>query len=352
MRYMIVGAWRWYQYESAFAEGLRANGAEVIKFSSSDFFDGWLGRLQHKMPMWTLAMQRLNSTLLAKVRDERPDAILFWRQTHIWPGTLKMLRSMGIITISYNNDDPFGPIAHGQVPWHHHWLWSWYLRCLPHFDLNFFYRKVNCREALEYGARHAAVMLPYFIPNHDRPVTLTPEEQVLFAADVVFVGHYEPDGREQSIRSLIDVGIRVKIWGGHYWSPKVLGDLYDRLRPIIPAEGDTYAKALSGAKVCLAFLSKLNRDTYTRRCFEIPACGRVMLAERTDDLMAMFKENEEACFFSSNAELVNKMQWLLANPDIRERIAAAGRRRVWADGHDVNSRARQFIESLAQKLND
>lgn len=180
---------------------------------------------------------------------------------------------------------------------------------------------------------------------------LTPADQDRFAANVVFVGHYEPDGREHSVRALVDAGIQLKIWGGHYWSREALGDLYDRLQPIVPAEGDNYAKALCGAKVCLAFLSKLNRDTYTRRCFEIPACGRVMLAERTDDLLCLFKEDEEACFFSSNKELVEKTRWLLENPDIRERIAHAGMSRVWADGHDVMSRAKQFLETLTPVTN-
>jgi glycosyltransferase involved in cell wall biosynthesis len=196
---------------------------------------------------------------------------------------------------------------------------------------------------------HAQIMLPYFMPWQNRPISLSSNDTQQFSTEVVFVGHYEPDGREQSIRALVDAGIRVKLWGGHYWSRKVLGDLYPKLAPIVPAEGDDYAKALCGAKICLCFLSKLNRDTYTRRCFEIPACGRVMLAQRTDDLLNMFKEDEEACFFSSNEELVAKAKWLLANPDIRERIAQAGLRRVWADGHDVNSRARQFLEVINQR---
>ena len=96
----------------------------------------------------------------------------------------------------------------------------------------------------------------------------------------------------------------------------------------------------------MCFLSKLNRDTYTRRCFEIPACGKVMLAERTDDLVQFFKEDEEACFFSTTEELVRKAQWLIDNPDIRERIAQAGLRRVWADGHDAETRANMFLEPI------
>ena len=350
MKMIIVGAWAWPQYEDAFARGLRENGVELSALILSNCFKGFWGRIQQMIPFPGPALLRLNLAIIDAAKKQQPDLVLFWRPTHILPNTISQLASMGVQTASYNNDDPFGPKVHGNVPWHHHFLWHWYIKCLPIFKYNFFYRKINCAEAKAVGARHTQVLLPYFMPWQDCPVQLTTAEQQRYVADVVFVGHHEPDGREDSIRLLVKAGIRVKLWGGPYWSPTVLGDIYDRLSPIVLAEGVEYGKALCGAKVCLCFLSKLNRDTYTRRCFEIPACGKVMLAERTDDLMQFFKENEEACFFSTPEELLRKAQWLINNPDIRERIAQAGMRRVWADGHDVASRAKYFL-SVVSELN-
>jgi len=75
-----------------------------------------------------------------------------------------------------------------------------------------------------------------------------------------------------------------------------------------------------------------------------------MLAERTDALLQLFREDEEACFFSSHEELINKVRWLLENPDIRERIAQAGVHRVWSDGHDVVTRAMQFTNFVNNKI--
>lgn len=347
MKIMIVGAWAWPQYEEAFARGLRESGIEVSALPTSNFFKGFLGRIQQAIPLPGTVMLRLNHAVIAAAKVQKPGLVLFWRPTHILPKTIRQLASMGVQTASYNNDDPFGPKVHGNVPWHHHFLWHWYIKCLTLFNYNFFYREINCAEAKAVGAKHAEVLLPYFMPWQDRPVQPNEAERQRFETDVVFVGHHEPDGREDSIRALVNAGINVKLWGGRYWSRAVLGDLYDRLAPIVPAEGDAYAKALCGAKVCLCFLSKLNRDTYTRRCFEIPACGQVMLAERTDDLMQFFKEDDEACFFSSPEELVRKARWLIHNHDVRERIAQAGLRRVWADGHDVTSRARQFLQKIS-----
>jgi spore maturation protein CgeB len=346
MKIMIVGSWVWPQYEESFARGLRDSGVEVSSVPVSNFFKGFWGRIQKAVPLPGPVMFRLNRAVIVAVKAQQPDLVLFWRPTHVFPRTIRHLSSMGVHTASYNNDDPFGPKNHGNVPWHHYLLWYWYIKILPLVDYNFFYRKINCAEAKAHGADHSEVLLPYFLPWQDRPVKLTEVEQRQYGTDVVFVGHHEPDGREDSIRALVSAGIRVKLWGGHYWSRTVLGDLYDQLAPIVPAEGDAYAKALCGAKVCLCFLSKINRDTYTRRCFEIPACGKVLLAERTEDLMQFFKEDEEACFFSSPEELVSKAKWLIDNPDIRERIAKAGLRRVWMDGHDVTSRARKFLSRI------
>ena len=346
MKILMAGLWAWPQYEAAVAQGLRQNGAEVFDLPLSGHFRNRWGRLQLTVPLPLSALWRVNREVLAEARRVQPDWVFFWRPTHILPSTLKRLAAMGIRPASYNNDDPFGPRAHGQVPWHHHALWHWYIKCLPHFHMNFFYRRINCDEALAVGAKHAQVLLPYFIPAQDRPIELDAAAQARYGCELVFVGHHEADGRETLVRSLVDAGIDLKLWGGASWSPAVLGDLQARLGPVQAVLGDDYRKALCGADICLCLLSRLNRDTYTRRCFEIPACGRVMLAERTADLTAMFKEDEEACFFSSPEELVSKARWLLDNAERRQRIAAAGLQRVWADGHAVADRCRSLLQTL------
>lgn len=346
MKLLLVGQWSWPQYEAAVAQGLRCHGTDVVPLALADRFSGRWGRVQQALPLPWTTLWRINRDVLAAARRERPDWVFFWRPTHILPATLRRLAALGVRTVSYNNDDPFGPRAHGHAPWHHRALWYWYLRCLPHFDRNFFYRRVNCDEARALGARHVEVLLPYFVPNQDRPIALDPADRARFGCELVFVGHHEADGREQLVRRLVEAGIDVKLWGDKSWSAEVLGDLYPRLGPVLPALDDDYRKALCGAEVCLCLLSRLNRDTYTRRCFEIPACGQVMLTERTTDLMSMFKEDEEACFFSTPDELISKARWLLDNPGLRQRIAAAGLRRVWADGHAVEDRCRQLLQAL------
>ena len=72
-----------------------------------------------------------------------------------------------------------------------------------------------------------------------------------------------------------------------------------------------------------------------------------MLAERTDDHVACFKEGEEAEFFSCNEELLDKVRYYLAHPQHRERIAAAGHQRCLKSGYSNEDRLKRMLEKVA-----
>lgn len=347
MKIMLVGEWTQPMYEKAIAKSMRALGHQVIEVSWRGYFANIFGRFETKYGLYGPLSLAFNYRLATVTKRENPDVVLLWRATQLRKTTLARLRKLGVKTLaSYNHDDFSGPEFGAPAPSHHHRLWRLFLECAPEFDIHFVKRQSNIDHLKMLGARCATIMPMWFDPDIHKSVEFAFGERERFETDVAFVGHYEPDGREKSVCALVNAGIDFKLWGGKYWTKSVLGDSYERLEPIVAAIGEDYAKALCGAKICLAFLSKLNRDTYTRRCFEIPACGRLMLAERTLDLQSMFKEDEEACFFSSDEELLQKVRWLLAHPEQRERIAEAGRRRVWADGHDVVSRAKKMLEFI------
>ena len=104
-----------------------------------------------------------------------------------------------------------------------------------------------------------------------------------------------------------------------------------------------YCKALSGAKIGLCFLSKLNNDSYTRRCFEIPATKTLLLSEFSDDLTTIFKEGVDADFFRNRDELVSKVKFYIENEKVRNKIALNGYKRIILDKHDVLSRVKYVL---------
>jgi len=112
--------------------------------------------------------------------------------------------------------------------------------------------------------------------------------------------------------------------------------------------GADYNRALCGAKIALCFFSKLNRDTYTRRCFEIPATKTLMLSEYSDDVATLYQEGAEADFFKSRDEMMEKIKIYVGDEFARLHVAEGGHHKVLSAGHDVDSRMRTMLGWIAE----
>lgn len=330
-RILLLGNWVWDIYEAALARGLESIGAEVVPFrtleSGAPPINSWSGRLR---PGFLLG--NLNAQLLAAVERLQPDLIFGWRAIDILPSTWQKIRSLAPKSkiVLYHNDNPYDH-ARERVRCRH------YLRSHRIADVVAVYRPANVRPALQLGAPRVEVFLSSYIRELHHPAV---GGKFL---GVSFVGHYEDDGRVEFIDALQRSGIPVALYGTN-WHRAANSYEWLRGRQIQGAWGADYARVLSGSEVALTFLSARNRDVYTRRCFEIPACGSVLLAPRTDFLLERFEEGVEAEFWVGHDELVRKARYLLENPAFCARMAAAGRARVLRDGHDEYARARQVLD--------
>ena len=354
MKILIAGDWHSELHEEAVYQAFQQLGHEPVRFSWHQYFkqQGMLGRLavpllkaQNKYMLGPV-VDRLNLDLVALAANERPDIVFIYRGSHVYPGTLREFRRVArnAILVGYNNDDPFSP----RYP---RWKWRHFLAGVPEYDLMLAYRPLNIEEFKVAGAKRVELLRSWFIPERNYPVVLSDDERARFDCDVVFVGHYEDDGRLSALAGLAEAGFSVKIFGPYKglgpngWHGKI--DRYSSLRGCVPTEflnGAEYVKALCGARIALCFLSKLNRDSYTRRCFEIPAVGAALFSEYSDDLGSLFSEGIDAELFRNHAELIAKVRTYLNDVPRLAALRAAGMRRVWSDGHDVGSRAKQLIK--------
>ncbi len=336
MRMVLAGDWRFRIFEEALSDGLRANGVDVIPFKASDFLgrDLW-SRIERKT-LWGPATVRLNHALQRLIAETSPDVLFLRRMTHLFGSALERIlkNHPGLRVGSYNNDNPF---QDGQG-----WtLWRHYFRTARLSHVNLVFRPSDVPLAQRMGLPNPQIMLPYYVEGLHRPLGEVPPD---FRNDVVFVGHYEPDGRVETLNYLARQGVSVRLYGAP-WEKASL-DPALRQSPIRSAYGEDYVRAVAGAKIALVFLSGWNRDVYTNRCFEIPACGAAMVAPRTKELQAMYREGEEAVYFDSKEELLAKVRWLLEDDEARNRIAKAGRQRCLQDGHSNIHRGAQILEEL------
>ena len=283
------------------------------------------------------AVRDLNAALVEQAKSIRPDVLWVDSGHYVWPESLRRVKEVCCcVLVHYNPDDPFGRCRAG---------WRLFRKCLPIYDVHFVPRDVNVPEYQKAGAP-CVVRFPWaYHPSLHRPIELTETERRATGAAVGFVGGWERE-RYDAIRFLAHRGIPVRVWSAGWPksgpSDENLRISYDSLW------GPDYTRAICAIDINLGFLRKANRDLSTTRSVEVPACGAFLLAERTDEHLALFEEGKEAEFFGSQDELLDKVRYYLAHPDERRRIAAAGRQRCLRSGYSNQERLREMLQKVTE----
>lgn len=342
MRVLIAGDWHSDLHEQEMLNALRRMGHEVGEFKWYGYYTESPGlllgdliqRVQNKY-VFGPALGRVNRDFVKNVEAFRPDVVFVYRGTHITRESLCEVRRMfpNCLLLGYNNDNPFSTTQPK-------YLWRHFMRATPVYDLMLAYRYENLKNFRAVGAKRVELLRSWYVPERNHPVALSMQETADFSSDVVFVGHYEPDERVEYLEEIVRQGHHLRLFGPtKYWAqPLQQSAVLRHLAPVRMVWGREYNLALSGSKIALCFFSKLNRDTYTRRCFEIPATRTLMLSEYSDDLASLYKEGVEADFFRSRDEMLSKIDFYLANEAARLRVAQAGYEKVQKSGHDIDAR--------------
>ena len=337
MKVLVVGSYLYEMYEPALSNALKDIGEEVYDFKWKDYFYRgknqvlkFSARYQNRF-LYGPTINTINRNLYKLCTEIKPDLVFVYRGTHIQKKTVERIKALGIIVFSYNNDDPFSGVPSN-------FYWRHYLRAASTCIHNFVYRVKNIKDMHAARIINSSLLRSYYIENKN---FFIPIEKT---TDVLFIGHYEDDGRDEYIMQLISNNINVKIYGDNEWRHS---KYYDKLKNNIELRAldlCEYNEKINKAKIALVFLSKINTDTYTRRCFEIPATKTMMMSEYTQDLNSMFEEGKEAEYFRNKDELLDKIVYYLENHEKRCIIGENGYARLMADGHEIKDRAREVIK--------
>jgi spore maturation protein CgeB len=345
MKILVVGDGHSAIHEVAVSSSFKQLGNEVKSFYWYNYFQSrnpivrvWL-RLQNKFLVGPV-INKLNRDLIKLAVEFQPRLIFVYRGTHIMAETLTKLKQAlpHCEIFGYNNDDPF---AAGHPPW----LWQHFIKGVPIYDVVFAYRNHNLNELRKIGVKKTELLRSWYIPESNKHTKIPEDEKGLYDCDVVFIGHFENDGRLDCLEEIVRNGYDLRLYGPPYeWNSVLLkSSVLKHLVPVRLVWDEEYNKAISGAKAALCFLSKLNRDTYTRRCFEIPAIGTLLISEYSEDMNKLFKSGEEAAFFSTPEDLIDHISFYMQNDDVRKRVSKAGHLKVTSAGYDIHSRMKKVL---------
>ena len=292
-------------------------------------------RVLKKLKLPTMNSYFLNQKVIRDASTIKPAIIWIDKGLFVYPQTLKRLRELipEIKLIHYSPDDMMN--KQNQT--------RFYLQCIPLFDLHVTTKSYNVDELYNLGAKKVLFVNNAYAPEIHKPHDLTTEEKNRYSAEVSFIGAPEKE-RAESILEIANAGIKIVIWGNG-WS-KFLPPHQNILIKNGWFADEEYSKIICASKINLAFLRKVNRDLQTTRTMEIPACGGFMLAEKTDEHLGLFKEDEEAAFFSDNEELKNKIEYYLRNDEMRKKIAENGLKRCIESGYDNVTMVKKVLGSI------
>lgn len=335
MKILLVGSFGQPMYAPAFLSGFKSLGHEVKIVDYDDYLynDSCIkyifSRLQTRYH-YGLKLYSYNHDILKMAEKLSPDFIFLYRCYNIWPSTIKKLKAMGNFIFTYNNDDPFKTIPSNGYYRH-------FRSIIPLADVNYVYRKKNMLDYEKVGGKNVRILLPYFIAKNNY------KEACEKDIPISFIAHFENDGRDKYIKALVDAGLPITVFNGDSWEE---APLYEQIKDVIKSgvRGKEYNHTINRSQICLVLFSKWNSDTYTRRCFEIPATQTLMLSAYTDDMDKMFPKDECAVYFRNEEELVAKASYLLEHSEVINRIAKNGYKRLNELGGSEVDRCREIVQ--------
>ncbi|MDA0239719.1 MAG: glycosyltransferase [Proteobacteria bacterium] len=345
---LLVGDLNDYSKSFSRLMAFRALGLDVDAFSHSPAGDETLGfpRISFAFRVaWKLGFhldtEGANRWLIEAIQRKRPRIVWIEKGNMIRRSTLLCIKALvpDACIASYTDDDMFNRT---------NTTWT-YRHALSAYDVIFTTKSYNANpdELPAMGARRVVTVDKAYDPEQHFPVEMSEADRQTIGSDVGFIGSFEQD-RALQMLALARAGIRVRVWGNG-WDGFDPGEpnLAIERRPLVNSGGEmNYTQGICATRINLAFLRKANRDLHTDRSIEIPACGAFMLAEYSDEHARLFAEDEEAAYFRSTDELIEKVRFYLAHEERRAAIAAAGRARCVTGGYRHEDRVKFMVDTM------
>ena len=284
---------------AAFIPALEKLGHEVIHFES-----------------WDMSLYgdyaNLNKALLKKAIDIHPD-VLLTVQLHyeIWIETIEIITEMGsIATISWTSDDSW---KYKEVS---RFIGTAYTAMTTTYpDIVSLYHRDGIPNVLltQWGASSE---------TFSSPINAS---QCIY--QVSFVGRAF-GSRISRVKEIKDKGIEVQCFG-HGWDSGSVTD------------NEMY-RIMKESFISINFANSRGGNQIKARTFEIPGAGGFLLTEYTPGLELFYEIGKEIDVFHNNEELIEKINFYLEQPDLRDSIALNGFERTSRD-HCYEKRVQEIL---------
>lgn len=262
----------------------------------------------------------INRRLFSELNAAEPDLIWVNQGEFLGPEAVTGMRAFGVPLVNYANDNPFSMENRRRF--------RLYRRALSLYDLVVTVFAQAVEPAKRCGAKK--VIRKYISADEVAhcPRPLDEELRRKYRSEVAFVGTWMKGERGPFIAGLIKRGVPVSVWGDRWHRSRDWETIAPHWRGPGVYDEDSYAAILQSAKICLGLVNERSGNLHTDRSLQIPAIGSLLCAKRTSEHLALYREGEEAVFWSDIDECAERCRVLLADDGLRRKIAQRGHERA------------------------
>jgi glycosyltransferase involved in cell wall biosynthesis len=344
---LVIGPLNQGALAESYARAFERIGMEVVRFDSeralmqaSRFAGNRILRRALRSVLWNV----VNREAAEVAQSVRPALIFAVKCSFFHPQTIRQIRkAVGVPFVNHYPDNPY--IGIRWDPREASALRRDLIEVLRQYSIVYMWERslVECLQRDGVQAKY----LPFAVdPELFRPQYV--DEGLRCDAcnlihDVAFVATYS------RFRCAEVAAIRrhkVAIWGNNW--PRKWRTFAGQHRAHSPVWGGAVGDIYARAAISLNVLNAENLGGPNMRTFEVPGSGGVMLARYSAAQDEFFPENEAAAYYRSLAEMDDKIEWLLGNHELRERIRKNAARLAAAQSYDV--RAAQVLRECGVKI--
>lgn len=298
-------------------------------------------RWLHRLSIRSLAArrhwsERFNAELVGQARKENVPWVLLHNAEWVMPETVRVLRGEGRTVAVYQADNPFPPHYNNRPET---------LPAAREADVYFVWSR-----RLAAKLQGAGVNGQFLAFGWD-PEIFPYQGSVAQGSwpGAVFIGNWDRE-REQFLDE-IAAKVPLRIYGSSYWGTRTSRTSPARRawqgRQLTMSEA---ARALRESAVALNVLRTQHLvdgayDGVIMRHFEVPGAGGLLLSTRSGVATDLFEPGQSGLYFETVNECVDQCRWLIADSELRMRLAEQAHALVERE-HTYVHRAREMVAAL------
>ncbi|MFH1062519.1 MAG: glycosyltransferase [Candidatus Omnitrophota bacterium] len=272
---------------------------------------------------------KINRDFINVVKKNKYDLVLVNNGWHLTGDTIDAVKKYAKKVVNWSTDELFNKVFARFI----------HVESYSKYDCIFSQRKHLFDSYLTKGIKRVEFLPLFYYPEH-HPVVVSEKDKLLWGSDIAFMGTWNKE-REKIIEAL--TGYNVKIWGAQWNRSKPSFKKKFEITNKI-AWLEDMSKVVSSTKIIVDNLTKGQTDKVNMKNYQIPACGGVLLTQRTDVIQELFEENKEVICYDSLEELREKCEYYLKNEAARNSIAVNGYKKVVSAPNTILDRIKDILQ--------